>query len=67
MVLLTLSSQPVKDFFHKVPTLLPVWKRFRQQIGYVLASLDISRAPSLAGTAFTNEMEAFRLRFLLDG
>ena len=31
--LLALSSQPVKYFAHKVPTLLSVGKRFRQQIG----------------------------------
>ena len=59
MDLLALSSQPVKDFVHKVPKLLPVRKRFRQQIGYVLASLDISRAPFIAGTAFADEMEAY--------
>ena len=37
-----------------------------QQIGYVLASLDIGRAPFIKGTAFADEMEAYRLRFLLD-
>ena len=65
--LLALSSKPVKDFVHKVPTILPIGKRFSQQIGYVLVSLDISRAPFITGTAFTDEMEAYRLRFLLDG
>ena len=55
-----------EGFFHKVPTLLPVGKRFRQQIGYVIASLDISRATFITGTALTDETEAYRLRFLLD-
>ena len=56
-----------EGFFHKVPTLLPVRTIFSQQIGYVLASIDIIRAPFITGTAFMDEMEAYRLIFLLDG
>ena len=67
LALLALSSQPVEGFVHKVPTLLPVGNIFCHQIGYVLVSLDISRAPFITGTSFTDEMEAYQLRFLLDG
>ena len=57
----------MKDFVQKVPTLLPIRERFFQHIGYVLASLDISRAPFITDTDFTDEMKAYLLIFLLDG
>ena len=66
LYILALISQPVKYFVQKVPTLFPVRKILCQQIGYVLASIDISRAPFITGTAFTDEMEAYWLRFILD-